>query len=173
MKILIMSDTHRRTGNIRDLKKQVGEVDMVIHLGDVCGDEEIVKSLFPCEIHMVAGNCDYGADLPMEETFMIGNKKVFITHGHRYSVNYGTERLQQLIKEEGYDIVMYGHTHVRRIERYGGSYIVNPGSLSMPRDGGMPSFLLLDFDKNGTPFFAENELMNMSRKKMLEDLFRY
>lgn len=172
MRILIISDTHRKTSNIRELIGQVGEVDMLIHLGDVCGDEEFIRENFHCEIHMVAGNCDYNASLPREEEFMIGDKKIFITHGHRYSVNYGTGQLQQLIKEQGYDIVMYGHTHVRHIERYGGSYIVNPGSLSMPRDGGRPSFLLLDFDQHGKPFFAQNELENRRRKKLLEELFK-
>lgn len=171
MRILIMSDTHRNSKAILEVKEKVGDIDMLIHLGDVCGDENLIQEQFNCEIHMVAGNCDYDSWLPREEEFMIRDKKVFITHGHRYGVNYGTEQLQELIKQQGYDIVMYGHTHVRKIEQYGGSYIINPGSLAMPRDGGYGSFILMDFDQNGKPFFSQNELENKKKKAYYEELF--
>lgn len=159
MKVLIISDTHGRTGSIRQVHDIVGDdIDMLIHLGDVCGDEEYIRNHFDCEIHMVAGNNDFYCDLPHNEEFMIGRYKTFITHGHRYSVHYGTERFKELIKTQGYDFVMYGHTHERDLTRYGGSYIINPGSLALPRDNRTGTYLLLEFDKKGTPFFAENEL---------------
>ena len=103
---------------------------------------------------------------------MIGRYKVFITHGHRYSVHYGTDRLQELVKYDGYDIVMYGHTHVQNLERYGGAYIVNPGSLAYPRDGMNGKYMLLEFDQHGTPIFAENELKPKRRtRSIFEDMW--
>ncbi|MGN0394412.1 MAG: metallophosphoesterase family protein [Coprococcus sp.] len=158
MKVLLISDTHGKTSCIRQIKEIVGDVDMLVHMGDICGDERMIYDNFDCEIHMVAGNNDYGSALPYEEEFNIGRYSVFITHGHRYSVHYGTERLEELIKEKGYDIVMFGHTHERMVKHYGGSYIVNPGSLALPRDNRTGTYILLDFDQNGKPFFAENEL---------------
>ena len=71
MRILIISDTHGRTNTIRDVLDTVGDIDMFIHLGDVCGDEEYIYDNVTCPIHMVAGNNDWDSDLPMQEEFMI------------------------------------------------------------------------------------------------------
>lgn len=177
MKVLIISDTHGKSSCIEQIYDIVGDVDMLIHLGDVEGDEELIQDLFNCEIHMVRGNCDYNAELPIYDEFNIGDKRVFITHGHRYGVNSGTAYLEELIDTEGYDFVMYGHTHRRDLTTYKNSYIVNPGSLALPRDNRVGTYMLLDFDQHGTPFFAENELPNIDtpeekkRKKFFEDLW--
>lgn len=173
MKVLIISDTHGKSSCIEQIYDIVGDVDMLIHLGDVEGDEELIQDLFNCEIHMVRGNCDYNAELPIYDEFNIGDKRAFITHGHRYGVNSGTAYLEELIDTEGYDFVMYGHTHRRDLTTYKNSYIVNPGSLALPRDNRVGTYMLLDFDQHGTPFFAENELPNIDtpeekkRKKFL------
>ena len=106
MRVLIISDTHGKSSCIQQIHDIVGDVDMLIHLGDVEGDEKLIHDLFDCEIHMVRGNCDYNAELPIYDEFNIGDKKAFITHGHRYSVNSGTAYLEELIDTEGYDFVM-------------------------------------------------------------------
>ena len=118
-----------------------------------------------------------GSFLEDYDEFNIGDKRAFITHGHRYGVNSGTAYLEELIDTEGYDFVMYGHTHRRDLTTYKNSYIVNPGSLALPRDNRVGTYMLLDFDQHGTPFFAENELPNIDtpeekkRKKFFEDLW--
>ena len=152
MRILIISDTHGRTNTIRD----------------VFGDEEYIYDNVTCPIHMVAGNNDWTSDLPMQEEFMIGRYKVFITHGHRYNVHYGTDYLQELVKYDGYDIVMYGHTHVQNLERYGGAYIVNPGSLAYANSFAYPILIPAE----DVPFFAENELKPKRRmRSIFEDMW--
>lgn len=174
MKVLIISDTHGKSSCIQQIHDIVGEVDMLIHLGDVEGDEKLIHDLFGCEIHMVRGNCDYNPELPIYDEFNIGDKRTFITHGHRYGVNSGISYLEELIDTEGYDFVMYGHTHRRDLTSYKGSYIVNPGSLALPRDNRVGTYMLLDFDQHGTPFFAENELPKVEspeEKKFFEDLW--
>lgn len=158
MRVLIISDTHGKRNTIEDVLGRVGKIDMLIHLGDVCGDEEFIYSNCDCPVHMVAGNNDWHSDLPLQEEFMIDRYKVFITHGHRYGINYGTDRLEELIKFEGYDIVMYGHTHEQKVTRYGGSYLVNPGSLAYPRDGMEGKYIIMELDQHGNLFFAENSL---------------
>ena len=112
MKVLIISDTHGKSSCLKQIHDIVGDVDMLIHLGDVEGDEKLIHDLFDCEIHMVRGNCDYNPELPIYDEFNIGDKSAFITHGHRYGVNSGISYLEELIDTEGYDFVMYGHTHV-------------------------------------------------------------
>ena len=59
MKVLIISDTHGKSSCLKQIHDIVGDVDMLIHLGDVEGDEKLIHDLFDCEIHMVRGNCDY------------------------------------------------------------------------------------------------------------------
>ena len=129
MKVLIISDTHGKSSCLKQIHDIVGGVDMLIHLGDVEGDEKLIHDLFDCEIHMVRGNCDYNPELPIYDEFNIGDKKTFITHGHR-----------------------------RDLTCYKDSYIVNPGSLALPRDNRIGTYMLLDFDQHGTPFFAQNEM---------------
>ena len=46
MKVLIISDTHGKSSCIEQIYDIVGDVDMLIHLGDVEGDEELIHDLF-------------------------------------------------------------------------------------------------------------------------------
>lgn len=64
MKILIVSDTHRRNGNLQEVIEQTAPFDMLIHLGDGEGSEELITSWCleqnqNCEVHMVLGNNDF------------------------------------------------------------------------------------------------------------------
>ena len=158
MKILIVSDTHHRNENYLKVLQKVGKVDMVIHLGDVEGSEYTIQEAAGCPVEMVCGNNDFFSELPSEKTLQIGKYRVMITHGHRYYIGMGNEMLKQEAIAHGADIVMYGHTHRRDLTTYKNSYIVNPGSLALPRDNRVGTYMLLDFDQHGTPFFAENEL---------------
>lgn len=45
MKILIVSDTHRRDGNLTQVLDMVGQIDLLIHCGDVEGSEAFIKSI--------------------------------------------------------------------------------------------------------------------------------
>lgn len=61
MKILIVSDTHRKDGNLQWVMEQTKPFDMLIHLGDAEGSEyEIARWAGPgCELEMVLGNNDF------------------------------------------------------------------------------------------------------------------
>jgi len=152
-KILIVSDTHGRIDNFMSVLRKVAPVDMLIHCGDVEGQEEEIKRLAGCETHIVAGNNDYFSTLPREEEFEIGHYKVFLTHGHGYGVSVGTERIVEEAVSRGVDAVIYGHTHKPFNEKIGGIRVLNPGSLSYPRQEGRdPSYMLMEFDRAGNMF---------------------
>lgn len=136
MKILIVSDTHRSHNSFARMIEKEGKADMLIHLGDVEGGEYYIEETAMCLVHMVAGNNDFFTPLSREEEFYIGNKKVFITHGHYYYVSRGLERLIAEGARRGADVVMYGHTHRPLLERTGDMLILNPGSISYPRQQG-------------------------------------
>lgn len=149
MRILIMSDTHGRPANIDVAIEEAAPIDMLLHLGDVEGDEHIIEELVSCPIHIVAGNNDFFTYLPKEKIIQIGKYKIFMTHGHEYYVSMGTRLLKEEGRARGVDIVMYGHTHRPELDYMDGLVTLNPGSLSYPRqEGRMPSYIVMDIDEN-------------------------
>ena len=156
MKILIVSDTHRRDGNLTGVLDMVGTPDMLIHCGDVEGSEDFIRSIAGCPVHMVAGNNDFFTDLKKEEEFYIGDYKVWLTHGHNYYVSMGTEFIREEAKSRGVDIVMFGHTHRPYLEQ-GKVTVLNPGSLSYPRqEERRPSYILMELDAKGQTHYHIN-----------------
>ncbi len=148
MKILIVSDTHGRLINLKECLKKVSPIDLLIHCGDVEGQEDEIRRLAGCETHIVSGNNDYFSSLPREEEFSIGRYKVFLTHGHSYGVSLGTDRIVEEAKERGADTVIFGHIHRPVDKTKDGVRILNPGSLTYPRqDGRRHSYMMMEFDR--------------------------
>ena len=57
MKILIVSDTHRRDGNLQTVIEKTAPFDMLIHLGDAEGSEDRIETWCReqnenCQVHM-------------------------------------------------------------------------------------------------------------------------
>lgn len=147
MNCLIISDSHGDRNSIIEVLKRTAKVDMVIHLGDICGDERFLLDNAGCTVHMIAGNNDYYSDLDKEKEIVLCGKKVFLTHGHRYGIDYSLDSLAQEAKVRQADIVMFGHIHIPVIEKCDGITMVNPGSLAYPRQSGFKrSFMMLDID---------------------------
>ncbi|WP_417087544.1 metallophosphoesterase family protein, partial [Hungatella effluvii] len=104
-------------------------------------------------------NNDFFSNLDREKELKIGEYRVLLTHGHYYNVSLGVERLEQEARDRRLDIVMYGHTHRPFYEVRGGVTILNPGSLSYPRqDGRKPSFMIMELDDQGKAHFTLNFL---------------
>ena len=159
MKILIVSDTHRRNDNYIKVLERVAPVDMVIHCGDIEGSEYLIAQSAGCPVQMVVGNNDFFSDLPREKEFMIGKYKVWLTHGHNDLVSMGNANIKREARMRGVDIVMYGHTHKPVVDREGDLTAVNPGSLTYPRqEGRKPSFVIMDLDRKGEAHFTINYL---------------
>ncbi|MDO4293033.1 MAG: metallophosphoesterase [Eubacteriales bacterium] len=162
MKILIVSDTHGRDGNLIDVLDLAGPVDMLVHCGDVEGSEDFIREIAGCPVHMVAGNNDFFTDLPREEEFLIGDYQVWLTHGHNYYVSVGDDFIREEAASRGADIVMYGHTHRPLIElakEPGEVTAINPGSISYPRqEGRRPSYILMELDREGKAHYHLNFL---------------
>lgn len=159
MKILIVSDTHRRNENYITVLERVAPVDLVIHCGDIEGSEYLIAKSAGCPVQMVVGNNDFFSDLPREKEFMIGRYRVWLTHGHNYFVSMGNESIKKEARMRGVDIVMYGHTHKPVVDIGTDLVAVNPGSLTYPRqEGRRPSFVIMDLDRQGEAHFTVNYL---------------
>lgn len=149
MKILVVSDTHGREYMLEKALKKTGPIDQLIHLGDVEGGEERIRMLAgnaPAAI--IAGNNDFFCDLPDERMFTLEGYRIWMTHGHRYFVHSGILYLEREARKKGADIVMYGHTHKPMIQQEEKLLVLNPGSLSLPRqEGHRPTYILLELEK--------------------------
>ena len=154
MKILIVSDTHRKNDLYVRLCEQLAPLDMVIHCGDIEGSEYIINEAARCPVKMVSGNNDFFSDTKSDEEFTIGKYKIWLTHGHHYYVSMGNEILKDEAKSRGIDIVMYGHTHRPVIERERDIIAINPGSLTYPRqEGRQPTYIIMTIDDKGEADF--------------------
>lgn len=161
MKILIVSDTHRRDENLKKILSENESFDMLIHLGDSEGSEEKIARWAGegCRLCMVLGNNDFFSGLDREMEIKIGKYQALLTHGHYYNVNMGVERLRQEAAERGMNIAMYGHTHRPFYEVHKGVIVLNPGSLSYPRqEGRKASYMVMELDEMGEAHFSLNFL---------------
>ena len=155
MKILIVSDTHGRNGRFRTVYEQVGPVDMVLHMGDVEGTEDELESIVDCPLYAVAGNNDFFTELPRERELKIGKYRVLQCHGHYYRVSMTNRLLADEAKARGCDIAMYGHTHRPVVEYVDGVTLLNPGSLSFPRqENRRPSYIIMEIDRQGEAHYT-------------------
>lgn len=154
MKILIVSDTHRIDDNLKKVIEEETPIDMLIHLGDAEGSEYLIEEWVNegCELQMVRGNNDFFSSLEREIELELGPHRILLTHGHYYNVSLGVENLREEAMERGCDIAMYGHTHRPFWEEENGVTILNPGSLSYPRqEGRKPSYMILEMNENWEP----------------------
>ena len=154
MKILIVSDTHGRHGNLDEVLEREGKIDMLLHLGDIEDGEHYIEAVLDCPLHLLSGNNDYFSYLPGEKEIKIGKYRVLLTHGHGYYVSMNTKRLREEANRRGVDIVFFGHTHKPYMDVEGDLKVINPGSLSYPRqEGRQATYVVMEINANGNASF--------------------
>lgn len=134
MKILVMSDSHGNSSRMRSLYRE-GNWNAVIFLGDGSRDaDELADITGGIPVYRVKGNCDvFMCDAPEIQYIFLGGKKIMLTHGHLYSVKSGLIRLSLAAREQGADIVLFGHTHNQFTDESDGLLMLNPGSIAQGR----------------------------------------
>lgn len=149
MKIGIISDSHGDNSAVEMAVKHMTGVDAIIHLGDYARDGKYIKKLYPGQLYVVSGNCDFftDADTPSELVLEMEGKRFLVTHGHKYRVKDGLNTLYYKGQELGADIVLFGHTHSSQIVGVGGMVLLNPGSVSRPRNTKRPTYGIIEISK--------------------------
>ena len=141
--------------NFFEVLERVKPIDMLIHCGDLEELDDYISGFVTCPVEMVRGNCDFCSPLPGETTICAKNHRIFVTHGHMYGVKMGLQHLADRAKTLGADIALYGHTHMPILTEIDGVTILNPGSLSEPRQyGRKPSFAVIEIDDRGEAHFT-------------------
>lgn len=144
-KVLIVSDTHGNNDALREVIKKEKPFDLLVHCGDSEGTEGQLVALCDTPVYVVEGNNDYFYDLSKRIEFDYCGYHILLTHGHYDKVYYGVENLLYRAAECKADIVMFGHTHVPCLKEIDGVKLVNPGSLTYPRQTGRePTYMVME-----------------------------
>ena len=152
MKLVIASDIHGSAFWCRKLTEVIEEVnpDRILLLGDLLyhgprndlpleyGPKQVIPMLsaYRDRILCVRGNCEAEVDqmvLPfpcMSDSALVScdGLTLYLTHGHHHS----PDNLPPL--PEG-SVFLSGHTHVKLDQVRNGIRCLNPGSVSIPKDG--------------------------------------
>lgn len=147
MRIGILSDTHGDLLSAQQALKTMGDIDLLLHAGDTYRDAKLLEKMLNIDVVAVKGNIDFDCEGSSETTITIEGKKIFLTHGHKYNVKFNLERLYYRALEINADIVVYGHSHISMHQRENGIDFINPGSVSRPRGGSMPSYAIMNICK--------------------------
>lgn len=154
-RILVISDSHGNNDDVRTAVNKATEkspINAIVHLGDV-GDFREVESIagsVGALSYIVRGNTDYAPELKDCNIIDLGDHMIYATHGHREGVNFGIENLYYNALQNGCDFAFYGHTHVPFLDEGEDVTILNPGSISRPRqEGHVKTFAILEIDDNG------------------------
>ena len=131
MNILVFSDSHSALWFMRQCVR-ILKPDCIIHLGDYADDGEVIKEENPDILfYQVPGNCDggYFKSVDAVKVCEVAGVKMLLTHGHKFQVKMGTEKLVAYGREQGVDAVLFGHTHVAVCNKEtDGLWVLNPGS---------------------------------------------
>jgi len=150
MKIGVISDTHKNLDSARKALENMGPIDMLLHAGDHFRDAQVLAKEIKIPVKAVMGNCDLTAG-PPEELFDLDGVKVLLTHGHRYGVKNGLQKLLYRSKELAVQVTVFGHSHVPAEVWVDGILLFNPGSIGSPRGlGSKPTYgiIYINEEKN-------------------------
>ncbi len=171
MRYLVLSDLH---GGFEQTKAALQffskmHADVLVLLGDLLnhGPRNRLPSTYEPpqvatllnsysnRIIAVRGNCDSEVDsmvfdFPCNAPYAIlyqkkdkGLAKIFLTHGHLYDPLQEKDIVKMGLSDG--DIILSGHTHVSGIfECAGGVININPGSITLPKNGSAPGFAFVD-----------------------------
>lgn len=173
MKYLFASDIHGSAYYCRKLLDAFREeqAERLVLLGDLLyhgprndlpreyAPKEVIALLneHKNKIYAVRGNCEAEVDQMVLEfpvmadycILSVNGRTFYATHGHIYN----QDNLPPL--QEG-DILIHGHTHVLKAQQMDGYILLNPGSVSIPKEGNPATYAVLensiftikDFDGN-------------------------
>jgi len=151
--LLVISDSH---GNIAALTSALrwaynAHIDAAIFLGDGCDDLGLASARtgFDLPWHTVRGNGDFSYSTPENMVLEVFGRKIFMSHGNRYHVREGFKTIAAAARNAGAEAALFGHTHIPYCGMVDGIFLLNPGSISRPRDSADCTFAILECADSG------------------------
>jgi uncharacterized protein len=144
-RIGLISDTHGLVRpSVHDALKGVA---LILHAGDVGGDEILDELALIAPVRAVYGNTDDVSNprLTASIELVIDRVRVHVSHGHEL----GLPKPEKLLARYVADVIVYGHTHKQLITRADGRLVVNPGAAGQARFDLKPSVGILEIGKSG------------------------
>jgi putative phosphoesterase len=132
----LISDTHvpKRAAKVPQRVFEIFQnVDFIIHAGDLVELSVLDELEQAAPVLAVHGNMDTVeacAALPTLDSFKIFEWKIGVIHDP--DVLNGSDKMGYIAKENGFNVLVYGHTHSPRIRWEGEILFVNPGSPTDP-----------------------------------------
>ena len=162
MKLLIASDIHGSKYYAKKIVEKFEEekADKLVLLGDIYyhgprnplpkeyAPMEVAKLLNPLKdkLIVIQGNCDSEVDQMIsdfhfvkEAMILVDGKRIMLTHGHVLN--------KDNLQKGAYDVLAYGHFHVNMMEMVDGVLVINPGSVSLPKENSISGYITIDNNK--------------------------
>jgi putative phosphoesterase len=147
----LISDTH---GLLRaSVHEALRGVSLILHAGDVGGEEILEELRIIAPVQAVYGNTDPVDDPSLQQEVIVpaGGIRIHVSHGHEL----GSPTTERLLAAYPQEVLVYGHTHKQLVTRADGRLVVNPGAAGPRRFNLEPSVARLTID-NG---IAEVEIV--------------
>jgi putative phosphoesterase len=125
----LISDTH---GLLRPKVHQaLAGTELILHAGDVGGDEILDELSLIAPVLAVYGNTDAPDNPRLTESIArtIGGVSIHVSHGHEV----GSPTPARLLERYAAQVIVYGHTHRQLVASAGGRLVVNPGAAGARR----------------------------------------
>ncbi len=138
-RIGLISDTH---GLVRPrVHTALAGVELILHAGDVGGDDVLDELALIAPVRAVRGNTDDPEDPRLLEALSeeIAGVRVHVSHGHEV----GRVTPDALLAAYPAQVLVYGHTHKQLVTRADGRLVVNPGAAGASRFVLRPSVAIL------------------------------
>jgi uncharacterized protein len=139
-RIGLISDTH---GLLRPkVHRALAGVELILHAGDVGGDDILDELATIAPVLAVQGNTDQPGNprTPLAIDRSIAGLPVHVSHGHEIG-SPTPEKL--LLAYPAAEVIVYGHTHRQLVTRADGRLVVNPGAAGPARFDLEPSVAVL------------------------------
>ncbi len=145
MLVLVMSDIHGAKRRFEDIVKQHENANYFISLGD---SELKHKLLEKNDIIAIKGNYPFDKGFTYEHVMDLMGRRLLLTHGHRYRVRSGYDKLYYRMLESESVLALHGHTHIPGYQKIENRYVLNPGSVAQGRSGHPDTYMLLEFGES-------------------------
>ncbi len=136
----VLSDTHGRLS--AEAFHTLAQMDpqLIVHAGDICGDDILPRLEMLAPVVAVLGNNDYAGEYGRE----VRSRAEFDLLGIGFTVTHIPSRLGVPTSR----IAIVGHTHVPKVEWMGATTVVNPGSVTRPRGSEGPTVAKITLEQN-------------------------